>query len=189
MNVKNLLFSILVLLCFSGSVIISSDKSVKDVGVLLDDWKDRATARQRLIQLGPEAQAALQSVAIANNEAMLRRRRAISLLATIGNSESIKTLDAISNMDPPAYRCFALQALAEIGTEETLPVFMRKLEDKTVCMYKAASHAETEDILVCDEAIRLLEHLTGLSLAVEKDRVEKIDKWKAWWKNRLNVTQ
>jgi hypothetical protein len=185
MNIRGLLIPTLLILSFCGSISIGSDKVVRNVETLLDEWKDRGTARQHLFQIGPEAQVALQFVAISDKQSFLRRSRAISLLGTIGNSESIKVLGEISINDRSAFRCRSMQALAEIGTEETLHIFMQKLDDSSVCMQSVQTDpAEKEDILVCDEAIRLLERITGQSLAADKDRKEKIYLWKAWWKNR-----
>jgi hypothetical protein len=188
MDIKSSLLPVLLIWCLCGTLGSGTDDVIKNVEVLLDGWKDRMIARQRLFQIGPESQAALQSVALANNQSPLRRRRAISLLGTLGNAESIKTLADICNIDPPSYRCYAMHAMSEIGTEDTLPIFIRKLDDRTICLKRTYTDpAEEEDILVCDEAIRLLERITGQSLAAEKDRDEKIRMWKTWWSNRSNA--
>ena len=69
----------------------------KDVEAMLDTWRDRASARQTLLQIGPEGEAAVRSVALASDETHLRRSRAISLLATIKTSKSIETLTRIAD--------------------------------------------------------------------------------------------
>lgn len=190
MNVRRLLFPMIVIWCINGTIGYSLDEVRNEVEAILDEWKDRVTARQHLIRLGDEAQPMLQLIAITENQPELRRRRAIYLLGTLSNSESIKTLAHISNADPPCFRCFAMHAMAEIRTEDVLDNFIKKLDDKDICMYRVYSDPhEEEDVLVCDEAIRLLEKITGLSLGTGKDRAEKIRIWKAWWNSRLDRTK
>ena len=80
----------------------------------------------------------------------------------------------------PIYRCLAVQALAEISTEETLPVLVKKLDDASACMKAVATDPASEhDVLVYDEAVRALEHVTGLSFKGKGTKA-----WKAWWHRR-----
>ena len=107
-----------------GFLSAKAQSPVRDVEAMLDAWRDRASARQTLLQIGPEGEAAVRSVALASDETHLRRSRAILLLATIKTSKSIETLARIADEGQPIYRCLAVQALAEISTEETLPVLV-----------------------------------------------------------------
>jgi len=165
----------------------SADLATAKVEKALDEWSSRESARQSIVGMSVRAQSALRSIALEENQSHLRRQRAISLLGTFGDPESTGTLNIIAKSDKPIYRCFALHALAEIGTEEALSIFVNKLDDKSVCMKSVWTDPhEEEDVLVCDEAIRLLEHVTGLPLATKAGRNERIKVWKQWWDDRSN---
>jgi HEAT repeat protein len=171
--------------CGLCSIGISSDSTTKDVEAALDAWQNRASARQSLMRISPQSQAALCSIALANDQTFLRRMRAISLLGTFGNAESVQTLEEISKTAPANLRCYAMHALSEIGTEEAWSILVAKLDDGSACMKSVSTDpASEEDVLVCDEAIRLLELKTGLSLAAEEDRDKRVKMWKTWWADR-----
>ncbi len=122
----------------------------------------------------------VRSVATAADQPHLRRARAISLLATMRDPQSVRTLATIADHAKPTYRCLAIQALAEVGTEETLPWLVRKLDDNSSCMKTITTDPVREhDVLVSDEAVRALEHVTG-ALPEGKGA----EAWKRWWLRR-----
>ncbi|MEW5979728.1 MAG: HEAT repeat domain-containing protein [Acidobacteriota bacterium] len=157
------------------------------IQAVLDSWQDRATAREAILKLGPSGFAAVQSIAKAGAENHSRRSRAIALLATFKSRESIQALEQITGDKAPLYRCLAIQALTEIGSEEPLPILVRKLDDRSVCMKTTSTDpAEEHDVLVSDEAVRGLEKITGLSFERGKSNVKHraTRSWKDWWRKR-----
>lgn len=173
-----------VLSCSFLSIAADADSTTRRIEAVLDKWSSRSAARQALFQIGPEAQSALSVIARASDQSFIRRSRAISLLGTIGNAESMKALGDISRAGSSTHRCLAMHALAEIGTEEALAFLIERLDDSSVCMREVSTDPGDEaDVLVCEEAIRLLGNITGLSFAADsKDEQTKL--WKAWWAGR-----
>jgi hypothetical protein len=171
---------------FYSTGISSNDLTITEVEAVLDAWSTRTSTRQNLIQIGPQAQEIVSMIARSSDQTFLRRSRAISLLGTFGNSRSVQTLKDISNTAQSNYRCLAMHALAEIGTEEVLSILVEKLGDRTTCMKSVSTDPGREnDVFVCDEAARLLELITGLSFGHQEDRDKRTKMWKLWWSDRV----
>ena len=153
---------------------------------ILDSWTNRAAARAVLPPDG-ECLARLGDVAGDGTEGYQRRSRAVSLLATVKSPASVAALRKIAEDPDPAWRCRALQALAEIGSEEVVPILVARLEDRAVCMTVTASHtAREQPVFVSDEAVRALETVTGLSFGSGPRRGGHRDPnpWRKWWRKK-----
>jgi hypothetical protein len=155
------------------------------VEALLDSWSDRASTRDKILNLGPETRIVktLVSIAQSESETDLRRSRAIALLATFNTKESFSGLSQVTEGGEPSHRCLAIHALAELGSKETVPVLVRKLDDRSVCMTLVSTDPYQEhSVFVSDEAVRALERVTGTSFGETNSVGHRPTKpWKAWW--------
>lgn len=158
------------------------------VEAILDFWSDREAGHAAVSELGSEGMKALVAIAVSGDQSHLRRSRAIWLLGTFNTSEAVRGLTRITEDRKPLYRCLALQALAEIGSDETLTVVVRKLDDRAVCMKTVSTDPVTEkEVFVSDEAVRALERITGLSFENEcpsRKGHRATQPWKQWWEKR-----
>jgi hypothetical protein len=83
----------------------------------------------------------------------------------------------------PAFRCPALQAHVELKSQDAIPLLIGRLDDHAVCMHATVTDpAREQDVHVSDEALHLLEQVTGQFL----DRVSTnghwaTKPWKNWW--------
>ena len=108
------------------------------------------------------------------------------LLATFDNRESAGALSTIANGRILSFRCTALQSLASLSERWALPVLVGKLDDKSVCMQIVVTDPAREyDVYVSDEAVRLLENVTGLKFEKPSDGLyvnhRATRPWKKWW--------
>jgi len=140
------------------------------------------------MELGSEGIAGLELIAREGEQSYLRRSRAVALLATIDSPSVINTLILITNDKDPVYRCFAIQALAEVKSTERTSVLIKKLDDRSVCMQmNATDPARTWPVYVADEAVRALESQTGLSFGKTSDGEHRLTKpWKDWWQQKAS---
>jgi HEAT repeat protein len=109
--------------------------------------------------------------------------RAIGLLGTFKSAESVNGLAQITEAKKPLYRCLAIQSLAEIASKETLPVLIKKLDDRAVCMKTTSTDpARDNSVFVSDEAVRALETITGQAFGNVDSLGHRPSKpWKEWW--------
>lgn len=174
------------LLCVSKIVVCQTSVQSR-VEAVLDSWSGRASSREAVLKITPDPTPALSRTATSNHESELRRLHAISLLATFKSGESEKALGQIASDHEPKFRCSAMQALAELNSNYAIPLLIRKLDDHAVCMQLSVTDPAREfDVYVSDEAVRLLELITGQSLDQEPPPgVHRATKpWKDWWAKR-----
>lgn len=181
----------MLLLCLLNALVLRGRPAQEirsQIEAILESWADRETARLAVSKLGLEGMKALISIAVSAEQTYLRRSRAISLLGTFNTSEAVRGLAQITEDRKPLYRCLALQALAEVRSEETLAVVISKLDDSAVCMKTVSTDpAGEEEIFVSDEAVRALERITGLSFEEECPTYRKhraTQPWKQWWEKQ-----
>lgn len=156
------------------------------VEIILDTWEDRENARDAINELGNQAMHAVISIAVNNQEILVRRRRAINLLATFKTQESIKALVTILHDKDPSLRCFAIHSMMEIGGRRVIPPLITKLDDSSVCLKAAQTDPYEEiDVYVSDEVVRALEKITSISFEEEKSLWivghRATQPWKDWW--------
>jgi HEAT repeat protein len=152
---------------------------------VLDDWQSRASAREAALKIANDRQIpqALGAIAEGTEQPPGRRRHAIQLLATFKNGTSIAVLTRLTDHAAPPSRCLAIHSLAEIGSKQTIPILVGKLDDHSVCMkIQSTDPARTTDVYVSDEAVRALELVTGQTLGQQVDSQHRsAEPWKAWW--------
>ncbi len=186
MSVRRLTI-VLVLLSFGMTeCACAQNKSESEHGVtaVLDNWTTRADASAAIRKLGPNGVVALSKIAADDSEAHTRRWRSISLLGSLPPSESVVPLGDIVRRAKPMYRCFALQSLAETGSEGAIPIAVSQLDNTSPCMTATSTDPARETaIRVSDEAVRTLEAITGKSFepnaAFGMQRAS--EPWKKWW--------
>jgi HEAT repeat protein len=179
------------LLCLLNAAVLNGQPAQEirsQIEAILESWSDREAGRLAVSERGPEGVKALVSIAVSPEQTHLRRSRAISLLGTFNTSEAVRGLTRITEDRKPLYRCLALQALAELRSEETLEAVISKLDDRAVCMKTVSTDpAREEDVFVSDEAVRALERITGLSFEQECPTHKghrATQPWKQWWEKR-----
>ena len=154
----------------------------------LDVWQSREVAHEKVAALGREGVAELLKIAVDDSQHLKIRWHAVTLLPTFhrGNPEVLPALESIlTKAKPSTYRCFALHSLSQIG-REALPVVVEALDDNSVCMQSTVTHTGTFDVYVSDEAVRILEKLTGRTLEEDQPVWKKphrnADLWRVWWR-------
>jgi hypothetical protein len=165
----------------SGAAAQTASRS--DVEVAIGSWQSRASTRAAILKIGGDPIPALVSIASSKDESVLHRTHAIAVLATLQSPSSELGLKQLTNGSDPVFRCFALQSLVELKSRDAIPTLIDKLEDHDTCFKLNASDPPREyDIYVSDEAVRLLEFVTGRSF--EPKFIcghRKTQPWKAWW--------
>lgn len=154
---------------------------------ILDNWTTRADANAAIRKLGPNAVVLLGTIAADDSETHTRRWRSISLLGSLPPRESVVALGNIATRAKPIYRCFALQSLAETGSEEAISVAVSQLDNTSPCMTSISTDPARETaVRVSDEAVRTLEAITGRSFEpnVAFGAHRAAEPWKAWWQEQ-----
>jgi HEAT repeat protein len=150
---------------------------------LLDEGASRSHNRDVILRISDAPVPVLRSIAESDRESYLRRTRAIFLLATFKTPESEHSLHKLADHASPQFRCPALQALAELKSQDAIPMLISKLNDHSVCMQTASTDPAREyDVYVSDEAVRLLEQVTGQRFDREAIGSHRsTGPWKKWW--------
>lgn len=161
---------------------------LSQVAAELDSWTSRDTARVAVLKITSHPVPLLADFAESKNEPDIRRSRSISLLATFKLPESQRALVQLADDPTPKFRCLALQSLTELDSQVALPVLVRKLDDKAVCMkLTITDSARGRDVYVSDEAVRLLEMTTGKTFNKDPKAVHRAtNPWKEWWAKRVS---
>lgn len=128
----------------------------------------------------------LLSIATDVHQPYLRRWHAVFLLGTFDNRESADALSVITNDKSPLFRCYALQSIASLSERRAVPVLIGKLDDVSVCMGLSVTDPAREfDVYVSDEAVRLLELVTGQRFEKQPKGLatshRATKRWKKWW--------
>jgi hypothetical protein len=133
--------------------------------------------------MGGDPVPALVAIANLKDESFAHRAHAISLLATFHNSRAEAGLTQITNDSDPTLRCLGLQSLVESQSRNSIPTLINKLEDHETCLTKNSTDPPGKyPVYVSDEAVRLLELVTGLSFDREElGSHRKTQPWKEWW--------
>ena len=154
-----------------------------DVLAAIDHWQNRTSARDSILKIGGDPLPALVSIANSKDEPVIHRTRAIGLLATFHDARAEAGLIQLTNDGNPMFRCFGLQSLSELKSRGAVPILISKLNDRETCLTMNSSDPPHESpIYVSDEAVRLLELVTGQSF--EPNFVyghRKTEPWKKWW--------
>jgi hypothetical protein len=161
--------------------------SREQVYSILDSWKGREDALSRVAALPPTAATQVGEIAADDNDTYEHRSHAITILGATRQPDSVAILGRIADGGRPAYRCLAIQALAEIGSKEALPVLIRQLDAHDACMSVTSTDPARETpVLVSDEAVRALEKISGRSFrgAAEQGGHAATEPWKLWWQRQ-----
>ena len=159
-----------------------------EIAAALDAWAGRAGTRDAISKISRDPLPALIYIAQSIGESEIHRSHALALLATFKDARSGRALDQIANDSNPTYRCLALQSLAELKSRGAVPTLISRLDDQGTCIRtRITDPAEERDVYVSDEAVRLLEQVTGQSFAQESGDGHRPTKpWKDWWSKSTN---
>ena len=160
--------------------------SRSQVEAALDSWSGRASTRDAILKITRDPVPALIGIAKSKRGSELRTAHAINLLATFKTQQSEHALGQIAKDGTPKFRCLALQALSELNSRHAIPVLINKLYDHAVCMTIVSTDPPKENgVYVSDEAVRLLEQITGQSFDQDSTDGHRATKpWKEWWAAR-----
>lgn len=149
---------------------------------VLDSGPGREKSHELVSKISDDPVPLLMSIAQSKGS-YVRRTRAIYLLAMFKTEESEQALTELVVRGSPEFRCPALQAFVELKSRDAIPLLMRSLDDHAVCMRVALSDpARQRDVYVSDEAVRLLEQVTGKSFGQPPATGHRATKpWKKWW--------
>jgi len=153
------------------------------IETLLDEGSSRAHNRDVILKISDAPVPVLISIAESDRESYVRRTRAIFLLATFKTPESEHSLNNLADHASPQFRCPALQALVELKSQDAIPMLIGKLNDHSVCMQTVSTDpAREDDVYVSDEAVRLLEKVTGQRFDRESIGSHRSTRpWEKWW--------
>jgi hypothetical protein len=171
-------------LLVSASSIVWGQTSVRpQIEAALDSWSSRANTRDAIMKVSQDPVRVLIAIANSRHESDARRSHAIALLATFREPLSGSGLEQLTEDSNPKYRCLALQSIVELKSRSAVPVLIRKLDDQAVCMKLVSTDpGEERQVYVSDEAVRLLEQITGQSFGEESTGGHLATKpWKDWW--------
>lgn len=171
-----------VLACVLGAA-AGQTSPQSQVEAAIDSWSDRAGTREEITKLTVDPVSILAIIARSSSQPEVRRSHAIALLGTFKVASSERVLRQLADDENPVYRCLALQSLVELKARDALPVLVGKLNDQAVCMKITSTDPAREgDVYVSDEAVRLLEQVTGQSFEQESAGGHRATKpWKEWW--------
>ena len=161
-----------------------SQKSVQSqVESVLDSGPGREKGHDLISKITDHPVAVLMSIAQSTQGSYVRRTRAIYLMATFRTNESERALAELAERGSPEFRCPALDAFVEMKSQDAIPLLISKLDDHAVCMHTSLTDpAREQDVIVSDEAVRLLERVTGQSLEkVTANGHRATTPWKDWW--------
>jgi hypothetical protein len=179
----------IVLLLFASSA-LAQTSSRSEVAAAIDSWQSRASISAAILKISGDPGPALVAIANSKDESTIHRTHAISLLATIKSSGAEFGLEELANVGEPVFRCLGLQSLVELKSRDAIPTLINKLRDHDTCMKLNSSDPPREyDIYVSDEAVRLLELVTGQSF--EPNFIyghRKTEPWKKWWVKQKAVS-
>jgi HEAT repeats len=170
----------------TGAFGITVDSQLSRVEAVIEAWSSRSETRSAILSVTPHPVHILVDIAKSKREPDVRRIHAIALLGTFNDSSSIRALDQLTNDKDPKYRCLALESLAEAASGNAISVLITKLDDQEVCMKDVATDPAVErEVFVSDEAVRLLEQVTGYSFEPKYDRGHRATQpWEKWWSKR-----
>ncbi|MGE5325462.1 MAG: hypothetical protein ACM3NO_00365 [Deltaproteobacteria bacterium] len=173
------------LVCFAIIAVGQSEMRPQVEGAL-DSWTSLASTRDAILKITPDPVPTLIGIAKSNPKGIskfLRGRHAIALLATFKSEPSEIGLAEIAKDGVPQFRCFALQALGGMKSRNAIAVLIGSLDDHDVCMHTVVTDpAREHDVYVSDEAVRILELVTGQSFGEKQVNGHRATKpWKDWW--------
>lgn len=153
------------------------------IEVTLDSWSGRSSTREAILKLSDNPVPALINVANSKLGSELRRVHAVDLLAAFKTQASERALKQVARQGTPVLRCSALRALVELDARHAIPVLVDRLDDHGACMRTISTDPAGEhDVYVSDEAVRLLEQITGQSFDQAPSNDHRTTKpWKQWW--------
>jgi len=165
------------------NIVVAETAARSQIEAALDSWSTRESTRVAILKISQHPVSLLIAISKSAREPGLRRLHAIALLGTFQTGESENALSQLSDDRDAQYRCLALHSIAELKSQKTLPVLIRKLDDHAVCMKEVSTDpAEEHSIYVSDEAVRLLVLITGQSFSQETTGAHRATKpWKEWW--------
>ncbi len=177
---------LIVMLCLLVSAfnIVSGQTSVRSqIEAALDSWSGLDNTREAILKVSQDPLPALIAISKSRHESDNRRSHAIALLATFTAPLSGSALEQLTDDSNPKYRCLALQSIVELKSRSAVPVLIRKLDDRAVCMKSISTDpGEERQVYVSDEAVSLLEQVTGQSFDKESTGGHSATKpWKDWW--------
>jgi hypothetical protein len=157
---------------------------------VLDSGPGREKGHELVLKISDHPVPVLMNIAQSTQASYVRRTRAIYLLATFKNEESEFALAEVATHSSPQFRCPALQAFVELKSQDAIPLLISRLDDHAVCMHTSLTDpAREQDVFVSDEAVRLLEQVTGRSFGQEPANSHRASKpWKDWWAKQKGNT-
>ncbi len=174
------------ILCLLGCALdfaMCQTSARSQVESVLDSGPGREKSHELVSKISGDPVPLLMSIAQSKEGSYVRRTRAIYLLATFKTEESERALTELAAHGSPEFRCPALQAFVELMSRDAIPLLMSSLDDHAVCMHTAVTDpAREQDVYVSDEAVRLLEQVTGQSFGQAPAKGHRATKpWKKWW--------
>ena len=161
-------------------------QTTPQVSSALDSWSGRSETREAILKVNTNPVPDLIAIASSERQLEIRRFHSIELLATFKTPQSEKALVQLTNDPNPKCRCAALRSITELNPVSALPFLIRRLDDTAVCMKTISTDpAEAQNLYVSDEAVRLLERITGKSFGGQSiDGHSATQPWKEWWEKR-----
>ena len=180
---KHRRIAILCLLGCALNVSVCQTSVQSQVESVLDSGPGRDESHALVSKISDHPVPVLMSIARSKRGSYVRRTRAIYLLATFKTQESERALAELAEHSSAAFRCPALRAFVELKSQEAIPMLISRLDDHAVCMQTSITDpAREQDVYVSDEAVRLLEQLTGQSFEQQSANGHRATKpWKDWW--------
>ena len=174
---------ILCLLVSASDIVLGQTPVRSQIEAALDSWSSRANTRDAILKVSQDPLPVLIAISKSRHESDARRSHAIALLATFRAPLSGSALEQLTDDSNPKYRCLALQSIVELKSRSAVPVLIGKLDDQAVCMKSVSTDpGEEHQVYVSDEAVRLLEQVTGQSFDKESTSGHLATKpWKDWW--------
>jgi len=170
-----------------GDCSLTSEACKHAVKEALSKWQSRATTREELLRLDCDIVENLGDIAKNTSELLPIRLRALNLLATFQGDRVFKEFCALADNETPIIRCLTMQALVELAPQKSVVILIQKLDDHAPCVRIGSSHNRINaEVFVSDEAVRLLENVTGLSFEEERFPGDhrNTKPWKEWWKKQ-----
>ncbi len=180
---KHWRIAILCLLICTLNVGICQTSVQSQIESVLDSSPGRDKSHDLVLKITDRPIPVLMNIAQSKGGSYVRRTRAIYLLSTFKTEESERALAELAEHGSATFRCPALQAFVELKSQGAIPMLISKLDDHAVCMQTSVTDpARQQDVYVSDEAVRLLEQLTGQSFEQESTNGHRATKpWKEWW--------
>lgn len=174
------------ILCLLGcalNVAVCQTSVQSQIESILDSGPGLSKSHDLVSKITDDPVPVLSNIAQSNGGSYVRRTRAIYLLSTFRTENSEHALVELVEHSSATLRCPALQAFVDLKSKDAIPMLVGKLDDHAVCMQTEVTDPPRQyDVYVSDEAVRLLEQITGQSFGERAaDGHRETQPWKNWW--------